>query len=74
MKQVLNLVLVLRLRFSGMELNYGGSPLPFSPQEWASRWVGFLKQGLKVADLLWFRRGCCHLALESQVPIVTGHL
>lgn len=51
-----------------MELSYG------DPLRVGTRWVSFLKQGLKVADLLWFRRGCCHLALESQVPIVTGHL
>lgn len=49
--------------------------MPPPPLEWAPAWVGSLiKQGLKVADLLWFRRGCSHLALESQVPIVTGHL
>lgn len=69
MRRVLGLA--LRPGSSGMELSYGGSPHPL---EWAPGWVGFLKQGLKVADLLWFRRGCCHLALESQVRIVTGHL
>ena len=66
----LRLPLAIGLGSSGVELSYREE----SPREQAPVWVCFLKQGLKVADLLWFRRGCCHLALESQVPIVTGHL